>query len=568
MKKNNIILILLISIFAFSSKTFAASANISVSSGSVQAGGSFTVTASVIQAAAWNIHVTANGPVGECKINNANATDDAMDTNKSFSTTCTATGEGTITLYLSGDVTSATDGNAVSVSGSKTVTVTAKPASPSGSGNNNNNNNNNTPKPTTTDTKSKNNNLKEISVAGFELTKIDNNNYSLTVPNDITTIDVLVTAEDSKATVKGAGSHELQIGDNNIEVIIISESGSQNKINIKVTRKDGYYLEDLDSALKNSNDEISIIITSDNTINQSDLEKIKNSKKTVEFNYYNNADILMYAWIINGASLKETDNLVTTLNFDSPNRKDILKASNYADGIFISTSNTNIPEGTKLRIYVGNKYEDGSIINVYGYNKESLIKENENLEVKDGYIIVDSLNNQEYFITMSFLNENNDSVLTTGSETKTPITLYISIILALLCIVLAYLLFKKKNNKSENIDNIETPTLDSSLLVKEEDDIETSKVIDEEIPEETNFDLNNDIDNNEIVKETHNDINIQEKSIETSEIINEDTSKKTIFHLNNDKINTQEDILSKTDLHNFDEIISQSKTTNDHNDEQ
>ena len=265
MKKVKYLIISLISIFAFNINVFAASGSLSVSSSSVYVGDKFTVKVNVSSAAAWNVHVSASGPVSGCSINQADATADARDTNKTFSATCTAKGTGTITITLSGDVTSASDGNAVNVSGSRSVTVSNRPTPPSNN-NNNNNNNNNTPSNNnnnnqTTDNRSKNNNIKELSIEGYDLTKVDNNNYTLSVPNDVTSINIKATAEDSKSKVTGAGRHDINVGENNIEVIVTAENGSQNKINIKVTRKDGYYLEDLDAVLKNNKiDDINITI--------------------------------------------------------------------------------------------------------------------------------------------------------------------------------------------------------------------------------------------------------------------------------------------------------------------
>ena len=339
MKKIKILLISLISMFAFNTSVYAASSSISVSSGNVYVGDSFTVSLYVTSSAAWNVHVTASGPVNGCTIHKADASDDALDTNRSFSATCTATGEGTIVIRLSGDVTSASDGNAVPVSGSRSVSVSQKPApapspTPSQPGNNNNNNNhqtnNNNNKQNSTqnddDNKSKNNNIKNISVDGYNLIKVDSNNYTLSVTNDVTNINVKATAEDSKSKVTGAGNHNINVGENNIEIIVTAENGSQNKINIKVTRKDGYYLEDLDSILNNNKiTDINITIKSDTIITKEDLEKIKNSKKTVKFNYYNDDKSLAYSWIIDGSKIKTTSNLSTIITSNSDNKKDILK---------------------------------------------------------------------------------------------------------------------------------------------------------------------------------------------------------------------------------------------------
>ncbi len=253
MKRVGISILAIIIASLFSANTYAASGNLSVSAKNVYVGDSFTATVS-IRAAAWNIHVKSSGPVREgCIIDQADATADAKDANKTFSASCVAAGEGTITLTLTGDITSAedADGNAVNVSGTATVTVTKKPApapTPSQNQNQNqsqkqnqnknqnqNNNQQNQPQETP---KSNNNKLKEISVDGYELEKVDDNNYTLTVPNDAEAISVNATADDSKAAVAGAGEHELEVGENTIEISITAEDGSLNKITLKVTREE------------------------------------------------------------------------------------------------------------------------------------------------------------------------------------------------------------------------------------------------------------------------------------------------------------------------------------------
>ena len=246
MKKCKVILttIIIALILSFNKDVYAASGYLSVSSGNVYVGDSFTVSAVISGSAAWNVHVTASGPVSGCNINQADATGDGHDTSKTFTATCTATSTGTISISISGDVTSESDGNAVYLSGTRTVNVTQKPApSPTP-----------TPTPTPTpsptpsqddkDKKSSNNNIKEISVDGYKLTKVDDNNYTLSVPNDVTKIKVKATAEDSKAKVTGTGEHNLNVGENNIEIKITAENNTERKIIIKVTRKDGYYIDD------------------------------------------------------------------------------------------------------------------------------------------------------------------------------------------------------------------------------------------------------------------------------------------------------------------------------------
>lgn len=464
MKKIKYLIISLITIFAFNINVYAASGSLEVSSSSVYVGDSFTVTTNVSSAAAWNIHVSASGPVSGCSINQADATADAMDTNKTFSATCTATGTGTITIRLSGDVTSASDGNAVNVSGSRSVTVSTRPTPPSNNNNNNNNNNNsnsnnnNSNNNQATDNRSKNNNIKELSVEGYDLTKVDNYNYTLSVPNDVTSINIKATAEDSKSKVTGAGSHDINVGENNIEVVVTAENGSQNKINIKVTRKDGYYLEDLDTVLKNNKiDDINITIKSDTKITAQDLEKIKSSGKTVKFNYYNDDKSLVYSWIIDGTKLKNTKDLLTTISNDSDNKKDILRLSNYADGLFVGLKQTNnLPTGTKLKLFVGDKYKDNDLVNVYGYvkNNDKLELVKTKVKVENGYIEFEVTDASDYFVTMSTI-PSLDKVVTPTDKSSSTILFVIIGVLSLLVIglLIAFILKNKKNKKDDNNNN-------------------------------------------------------------------------------------------------------------------
>ena len=477
MKKTKIILILLISIFTFNIKAYAASGSLSVSNGSVYVGDSFTVSVNINSAAAWNVHTTASGPVSGCIINQADATADAMDTNKTFTANCTATGEGTITISLSGDVTSASDGNAVLISGTKTVSVVAKPA----------------PQPTPTPTPtpqpsaptvnlSNNNNLKELSLEGHKLEKVDNNNYTLTVSNNVTSVNINATAEDAKANVSGTGSHELQVGENNIEVIVTAESGAQNKINIKVTRKDGYYLEDLDTVLKdNKTKDADIIISTDSKISKEQITKIKESKKTIRLNYYNENKKLIYSWSVNGNEIKEAKEFTTSIIYSSENVKEIYKLSNYADGIYVNFKhNGDLPKGTKIKLYIGDKFEDGNIVKVYHYNtsKKTLDFIEEDLKVTGGYIEFEIEHCSEYFVTMSQI----------GIKEESSINIFMILSIIELIIIIGLVAFgfmKLKSNKKGN----ENTVVEKLNNIENNNENDQSK--DDVIPLNNNLNSNN-----------------------------------------------------------------------------
>ena len=252
MKKIKLLLISLISIFAFNINVFAASGSLSVSSESVYVGDNFTVTVNVSSAAAWNVHVLASGPVSGCAINQSDTTADAMDTNKTFSATCTATGEGTITISLSGDVTSASDGNAVSISSSRNVTVSKK-TTPSNNNTNTNANNNNSnsntrsnntntnTNTTKTTAKSSNNYLSSITIDDYTLNEEFNKEtleYSLSVLNNVDSININATLDDTSANVKGIGTVKLDNKENTFDIVVTAENGDTRTYVLKVTKLD------------------------------------------------------------------------------------------------------------------------------------------------------------------------------------------------------------------------------------------------------------------------------------------------------------------------------------------
>lgn len=84
---------------------------------------------------------------------------------------------------------------------------------------------------------SDNNNLSSLKIENYKLEPTFNKNttnYVLKIEDDITEINVIAKAENSKATVTGDGKHKLKNGDNRIELIVTSESGKDKTYTINV----------------------------------------------------------------------------------------------------------------------------------------------------------------------------------------------------------------------------------------------------------------------------------------------------------------------------------------------
>ena len=185
------------------------------------------------------------------------------------------------------------------------------------------------------------------------------------------------------------------------------------------------------------------------------MEKIKKSKKTVKLNYYNEDKELLYSLIIDGSKIKNAKDFITTISYDSENKNAMLKLSNYADGLYISLKQEkDLPTGMKIRLYVGDKYKDNDIVNVYAYNKDKLELVKSKIKVEDGYVEFDAVKASDYLVTKSTV-PGEIKMAKTGSSSN---TLSIVLIIMLILLVAAFVLYILKNKKdkegNKNISNV------------------------------------------------------------------------------------------------------------------
>ena len=89
------------------------------------------------------------------------------------------------------------------------------------------------------DTRSTDNTLSKIEIdAGTINFKSDVFTYNIDVLENVTSINVTAVANHNKATVTGAGKHDLKYGNNKIEIVVTAENGSKKTYTLNVNRKD------------------------------------------------------------------------------------------------------------------------------------------------------------------------------------------------------------------------------------------------------------------------------------------------------------------------------------------
>lgn len=307
-------------LFAMTIKSNAASLSISTSKSSVSLGESFTVTVSVSGGAGYVSATASNGSgsMGSTFLDNAS---------KSF--TCTAGSSGRVTISASGVIADYSTENDEQKSASKTVSIVQPNKNTGGNSNGGSSNGgnttrkpntNNSTKPTETkeEKKSTDSTLSSLSIAEGAITPEFNKDvkeYAITVPNEVTKLNITATPTDSKATVSVTEYEELKEGENIITISVTAEDGTtKTDYVIKATRqRKELALEKLIIKYTNQNGElVEVPLTPEFISNIYEY-----SIETLEY-WVKNLDIEALANIegatieISGAdSLKEGENVIT-----------------------------------------------------------------------------------------------------------------------------------------------------------------------------------------------------------------------------------------------------------------
>lgn len=227
-------LTVIVSVLGLPVKLFAAGGlSVSASAGSVYVGDSVTFT------------VSASNSAGNVNISGA-VNDSIWLDNSSQSYTVKATSAGTIGINVSGVLASYDTGLDQNVSGSSYVTVMNRPTS---SGGNQNNTNQNVVKDEPKEEVKKNTDsaLASLSVSQGKLSPnfaSGTTSYKVTLPSTASSIKISASARDAKASVSGAGTRELEPGNNKLSVVCSAEDGSSTiyTINVYVDEKPLTYM--------------------------------------------------------------------------------------------------------------------------------------------------------------------------------------------------------------------------------------------------------------------------------------------------------------------------------------
>ncbi len=229
-KLKNIIITLAIAFVIFPLTANAASANIGIkTSGKAVVGGQITATVTVSSGSpmgSWQFLVSYDSSKLKLTSGTTSVADYTTSASgvksKSYTLKFTALSSGNASINVGSYLVYAIDESQMSVSPSnasvKIITQAELEAS-----------------------YSKDNNLKGLSIEGYELTPAfdkDTLEYSVTVPSTINSVNINAVKNDSSASVEGAGEHSVIEGSNPFEIVVTAQNGSSKTYKLNVIVED------------------------------------------------------------------------------------------------------------------------------------------------------------------------------------------------------------------------------------------------------------------------------------------------------------------------------------------
>ena len=217
---------------------------ISVNPSNPKVGDTVTVTITVSNVHTSTVTANVSGIVsGTIKVVGGDLSGNPSTYSNSATYQCTQ--PGTINVAVTSDSSAVLNGNYVEVGASTSIEVTQdnstsdSSSSSSSSPSDASSSSGNISGTSTTTEESSNANLSNLGIRPNDFTGFmpGTTTYDVTVPQDVETIEVYATAQDSGATISGTGNKTLEYGANVLNVVVTAEDGTTKTYTINVTRE-------------------------------------------------------------------------------------------------------------------------------------------------------------------------------------------------------------------------------------------------------------------------------------------------------------------------------------------
>ena len=227
--------------------SYAKATTISINPTNPKVGDTVTVTVTVPNVHTSTVTADVTGVVsGTIKVVGGDMAGNPSTYSQSASYYCSK--EGTINVKITDDSSAVLNGQYVNVGASTSAKVSAKASNSDGSQSNGSGSSSgssssgSTSGSSTTEAQEKESSNANLSNLGIRPNDFSGftpgtTTYNVTVPEDVESVEVYATAQDSGATISGTGNKTLEYGENALSVVVTAEDGTTKTYTINVTRE-------------------------------------------------------------------------------------------------------------------------------------------------------------------------------------------------------------------------------------------------------------------------------------------------------------------------------------------
>lgn len=155
-----------------------------------------------------------------------------------------------------------------------------------------------------------------------------------------------------------------------------------------------------------------VTLDSNKTVDSSTFANIKNNGNKVTYEN-KESDKVTYAWIFDGSKMESSDfNIDLSLNIGTSTNKSVIDSlvSNKDTSLVLEFAHHgDLPDGTAVKVFVGDKYANGTKLTLYYFNEttKKLEEVAKDIEVVDGYITFNLDHCSEYVLEKQIVAPNN-----------------------------------------------------------------------------------------------------------------------------------------------------------------
>ncbi len=163
--------------------------------------------------------------------------------------------------------------------------------------------------------------------------------------------------------------------------------------------KEKSIIEKIQDSSSDKKAEINLINTT--VVTAQAFQAAKENDVDVTFNV-KNEDKVVYSWTFASNAINNVIDIDLGLNVGSSDKKsEIEKITKNEDVLYLSfTHHGELPAPATMKVFVGDKYSDGTIVKLYYYNEDTNQVEliSKDIEVKDGYVTFTIEHCSDYFL--------------------------------------------------------------------------------------------------------------------------------------------------------------------------